>query len=163
MNAPLLQTPDMTHPSYRGYAAYRREQLQKEDNSRSRSTLATTAEASFAAERLVRELRADYLTSIAPTKAASITQYGGEGMPRPRTVLEAFERNAYWTLKNLAEAIGTREADLRADVTQYCDYIRSGEYSRHYVLKPQYLTTGMPVPDSSIDAHKAGATSGPAD
>jgi hypothetical protein len=76
-------------------------------------------------------------------------------VPKVRSVLELFEKGPMWTLKNMIEATGKKESDMRADAHMYCDYVRSGEFARYYILKRQFRNARTPLPDPETEKHLA--------
>lgn len=75
--------------------------------------------------------------------------------PRARSLLEMFERGAAWTLKDIAEGLGAKEGDVRAEVAEKCDYLRSGPFAKHWLVKAVFRTPRMPLPDPAAEAARA--------
>jgi hypothetical protein len=48
--------------------------------------------------------------------------------------------------------VGRAEADVRAEVAEKCDYLRSGKFARHWLVKPMFRTPKMPQPEKEAEA-----------
>lgn len=68
-------------------------------------------------------------------------------VPKVGTIYALFEAGAYWSLREMAEATGRKEPELRADVATACDYIRQGPHKGRYRLKPEWRTTSSSQPE----------------
>jgi hypothetical protein len=95
--------------------------------------------------------------SAAASSAAAASASASAAPPRARSLLELFERAAAWTLKDIAEGLGAREADVRAEVAEKCDYLRSGKWAKHWLVKAVYRTPAMPKPEAEAEAVRAPA------
>ncbi len=160
--------PDMNDPAYSAYSAWRREQSKARAMKRPTTEVAPQESLAQSIARAREESVALGITSGSAKTAASLIlaslsgpAAAGSGIAstlRANSVLEAFELAAYWQMKGLIDAVGKKEGELRPDVLRYCDYIRSGDHARHYILKPEYRTPKCPVPDPVDERNRVAAT-----
>lgn len=148
--------PDISDPAYDEYTRLRR-QKEKEREANKRSTRLETDEGVIAglaaiAARAAATGMADTGLTGASGGPAGGAAGGAGGSPGVEvapasSIYEMFERQAYWGVKDMVEATGKKEADIRAEVLLACDYMRSGPHRGTYRLKPEYRTVSSAAPD----------------
>ena len=140
--------PDMNDPSYIAYTQWRRNKDKEKVIQRPSTTSVDTE--TLTKNMLRAKEEASLISSVIgitkPSISATPTVTTGN---RITSILEAFEKSAYWTLKSLTELLNKKENDVRDDVLRYCNYIKRGVHARHYILKPEFRTHRTPAPDVS--------------
>jgi TFIIF, beta subunit HTH domain/TFIIF, beta subunit N-terminus len=63
------------------------------------------------------------------------------------SIFELFERKAYWTLKDMAQLTRKKENEIKPQVLQSCEYIRSGPHKGTYKLRPEFRSTQSILPE----------------
>jgi len=91
------------------------------------------------------------IAASAPTVSTSSSSLRGP----PKTLLEMFEHNAHWKKNDIVtklRAAGLREEEIDSQIKEKLDYVRSGKFSSHYIVKHLYLVPSMPRPDATAEA-----------
>lgn len=155
--------PDVTDPAYVAFSAWRRT-LDKEKKAGRAST--TIAETESIAASLARAREQQVAAALAVdeygSSSRSSASAGGRstGVPRASSVIEMFGYGAYWTLKQIVEGTGAKhDGDVHAEVRRLCLYLRSGEHSKCYILKPEFRTPSSPAATEE-DLRRASAAIG---
>lgn len=148
--------PDPADPAYGKYVA-QRSKAKKPAPGQARGTSLADGDvvASIMAARREAPPLAALAAADAAAEAAAARAPATSTVPRATSVLELFEKGALWTLKNMMEATGKKDAEVRADAQKYCDYIRSGDYARYYILKKHLRNQRTPLPDPEVEKHVA--------
>lgn len=82
------------------------------------------------------------------TDSSSAPSVSSRIVPRVATIYALFEAgSAYWSLRELAEATGKKEGDVKGEVGKACDYIRAGPHKGKYRLKPEWRSINSVAPD----------------
>lgn len=160
--------PDMRDPSYDAYTKHRRQQEKEATANKKSTTLAGGAgpldigptELDFANRRAQQEAAAQALAAQRAAERAAAAMAAGalatatataffafSGGRHASSPYELFERAAYWSIKEMCEATGKKEAELKASIAETCDYIRSGPHRGTYRLKPAFVTATSVKPD----------------
>lgn len=115
---------------------------QERDAAASRKKLRVTEEV---VGPLARAQKWSAATSAAETAPATIIH--GITMGTARSVHECFDKAAYWSIKDLAGAMGLREVDLKTEVQTKADYIKKGPHRGKWRLKSEYRSITSATPD----------------
>jgi hypothetical protein len=153
--------PDTNDPAYAAFSSWRRA-LDKEKKAGRAST--TVAETESITSSLARAREQQAAAARAIEEHVSSNRGGRTivtgGVPRASSVIEMFGYGAYWTLKQIIEGTGAKnDADIHAEVRRLCLYLRSGEHSKCYILKPEFRTPSSPVATDD-DLRRASAAVG---
>ena len=154
--SPHWQTPNTKDPLYAAYRDARGKQKPRGSAGELGDDTAAPVAISFGSASgsgvPVPPKSAAAMARAEASAAASTAAATAAAAPRARSILEMFERSAAWTLKELAEGMGLKEADIKAEVAEKCDYLRSGKFARHWLCKVALRTPRMPVPDAQAEA-----------
>lgn len=146
----------MSDPSYQAYVAWRRGKDKQKQANRAHTSVAESESIAASMQRSKEEAIAIAASSGQAARLNAASTIGA--VPKVGSVLELFEIGAYWSIKQICEGTGTKEGDVRPLVIQYCDYLRSGDHSRRYILKKQYRTHKTPMPDAADEKNSVAAS-----
>ena len=148
--------PDATDAGYEAAVRARRTEQQAVAAGRRATSLAADGEAPTLVDLAQRRADAELARAAAASAAAAAaagaaaaTTADAERLRPAASVYDCFERAAYWSVKDLAAATGARDADLRVELQQTCDYIRAGKNVGTFRLKPAFRTTTSVPPDDN--------------
>jgi hypothetical protein len=139
--------PDMRDPAYDAYTKHKREAERMAAAAAKRSTaLLPDEEAPTLTELAARQAAAEAAEAAAAEARAPVAAPAAAIAPAA-SIYEMFERGAYWSIKDLCDATGAKEADLRPELQQTADYVRAGPHRGTYRLKPEYRTVSSAAAD----------------
>jgi hypothetical protein len=154
--------PDVADPAYSAFSAWRRTLDKEKKAGRASTTIAETESIAASLSRAKEQQAAAALAmeDHGRYSGGATTGARSTGVPRASTVIEMFGYGAYWTLKQIVEGTGAKnETEVHAEVRRLCLYLRSGEHSKCYILKPEFRTPSSPAATEE-DLQRASAAIG---
>lgn len=146
--------PDLRDPHYSAYSAWKKSEGDRIARETKRSTTlvedgdALTA-IDFANRRAEMEAAAAREAREAAADAAGAALDAASAIAPASSIFEMFERQAYWSVKDMAIATGAREGELRELVRSHCEYVKSGPHRGTYKLRPQFRTVASVAPEDN--------------
>jgi hypothetical protein len=150
---------DPSDPKHGAYQAERRKKGKETEALKPRTLLAEGDDAQQVQRRSLAAMEAAAAAAAgsglrAGSAASSSAAGGGKAAPKAKSLLGMFELGAAWTIKELADGLGLREADIKAQVQERCDYVRAGPFNKRWLCKAEFRTPSMPQPDPEAAANR---------